>query len=96
MSNESFIQHNAGGTSFVGRDAVALYRATVIAQGLEMYAKHKMRLTRSASPTDLLVMASALTGKVYKRGQYLTAAADVRIWCNAMRAALPIITSEQE
>ena len=37
----------------------------------------------------MLKMATEYTGKTYKRGQYEQAAADVGVWVDTMRAALP-------
>lgn len=53
------------------------FRIICIKQGLQMYAKFKMLPTRNVSATQLLTMASAVTGKAYKRGQHAIAAADV-------------------
>ena len=50
-----------------------------------------MRLTRTATPTRTFALASKITGKTYKRGQYDQAMADVRQWIVTMEAALPMI-----
>jgi hypothetical protein len=85
----SFIEHGAGGTSFVGPDAVACFAAFALASGLSLFAKTGLRPNRQWTPTAMLKRAGEITGKKYKRGQYEQAAADVRAWATEMRDALP-------
>lgn len=87
----SEIKVGPGGTTFAGPDAVALFRATTIASGLRMYAKHKILPNRAYTPTAMLKAATGITGKAYKRGQYQQAADDIKLWADTMAAALPII-----
>lgn len=96
--HESYTTHAADGrlVSCVGKDAISLYRASTLAVGLQMYAKTGIKLTRVASPGAMLKMATEYTGKTYKRGEYLKAAEDVRIWTATMRAALPAITQGEK
>ena len=90
MSDDSYIGVRDGECrSFVGPDATNYVRAVTVAQGLRMYAKHGMRITRMATPTRLLQAATQYTGKRYKRGAYLQAADDVMRWADEMKAALP-------
>jgi hypothetical protein len=42
----------------------------------------------------MLKAATGITGKAYKRGQYVKAADDVKQWTDAMAAALPITRAE--
>lgn len=70
----SIVQHQHGGTSFNGREAVNVYRITVIASALRFYAKTGMKVNRAYTPTAMLNAASEMTGKKFKRGQYLEAA----------------------
>jgi hypothetical protein len=90
MTDTAHITVGASGTSFVGPDAVNLYRARVLVQGLKLYAATGMRVARNVSPTMMLKVAASYTGKVYKRGEYLRAAADVKVWADEMAAALPV------
>ena len=86
----SHIDHRTGGgSSYVGPDAVNLYRAVTVASGLRMYARSKMLLTRGATITVLLRIAGEYTGKKYKRGQAELASEDMRVWIETMKAALP-------
>lgn len=87
--NHSEIVHHDGGTTLVGPDAVNLFRAISVRAALTMYARTGMKMTRGATPTVLLAIATEYSGKAYKRGQYDQAAEDVRIWVETMKAALP-------
>ena len=51
-----------------------------------MYAKFKMVPTRTVTPTLMLKLASAATGKAYKRGTHAQAALDVEALLNATKA----------
>ena len=53
------------------------FRLICLKQGLEMFAKFKMLPTRSVNATKLLQLASAATGKAYKRGEHAKAYVDV-------------------
>lgn len=88
------IKCGPGGTAFVGRDAVALFRATALASGLRLYAKSGMVPNRAWTPTAMLRAAGAITGKTYKRGQHTLAADDLKTWADAMTAALPIVEAQ--
>ncbi len=88
-TNDHIASHPGGGMSFVGPDAVALYRATVIASALRFYDRTGMKVNRAYTPSAMLRVATEITGKSYKRGQYLLAAADLDVWAATMNAALP-------
>lgn len=93
---DNYIQHHTGGgTSLVGKDAVALMRAATLASGLRLYARTGMKLTRGASPLKMLAMAKGITGKGYKRGEYLEAAQDLQTWIDTMRCAIPHLVEQQ-
>lgn len=91
MTQDSeIVIYQSGGTTFAGPDAVNLYRAAVLKQGLAMYARSKMLLTRGATPTFMLAEATKYTGHKYKRGAYLEAAKDMADWIATMKAAMPV------
>lgn len=90
-NNDSYIAVTTAGTSFVGRDATSLYAAMTLASGLRLYAKSGIKLSRMHTPGNMLAAATRVTGKQYKRSQYLSAAADLDQWINTMRAALPVV-----
>jgi hypothetical protein len=93
---ESYIGLNEKGQaqSFVGPDAVALFRARVIASALRLYAKTGIKANRAYTPTNMLTAATSITGKRYKRGQYELAADDITAWADTMLAALPIVAAD--
>lgn len=89
--NASYVEtHKGGGVSFVGRDAVNLFRAISLKQALAMYAEFGMLLARNLSATAMLKMATEYTGQKYKRGQHQQASDDMVIWIETMKTALPI------
>jgi hypothetical protein len=54
-----------------------IFQAIVIRQGLKFYAKTKMLPNRAWKPMTMLKAAARITGKNYKRGDYLKAAEDL-------------------
>jgi hypothetical protein len=88
--NTSHVDVHPGGTSFVGPDAVNLYRAIVLASSLSLYAKTGMIPTRGVTGTVMLKIAAEYTGKTYKRGQHALAAEDVKVWVNTRKLAMPV------
>lgn len=95
--NQSHIEHRTcGGTSYVGTDAVNLFRARTLASALSLYAKTKIIPTRGVTGSVMLAMATHYTGKTYKRGQHAQAAEDVKVWVNTMQAALPTTVDGEE
>jgi hypothetical protein len=91
--NDSIIHHSGGGISFNGPDAVNLFRATALWSALGLYAKTGIKPNRAWTPTVMLKMAGEYSGKTYKRGQHDQARADVKVWMDAMKAALPVVVS---
>lgn len=61
------------------------FRLICLKQGLQMYVKFKVIPTRSVNATKLLQLASAATGKAYKRGTHAQAALDVEALLNATK-----------
>ena len=53
-----------------------------------------MKVNRAYTPTRMLQVASSLTGKTYKRGQYAQAGDDLINWANAIKASLPIVEGQ--
>lgn len=91
---ESYIETGSRGvTSFVGPDATHLFQAVTLRSSLRLYAKIGMFPTRGVTITRMLALATQFTGKTYKRGQAEKAAADVSVWIEAMKCAIPIVPS---
>lgn len=93
MNGEGVHFHKGGTTTFSGLDAVHLFRAAVLKSGLGLLSKG-IRPTQGLSLTKALKMASGYTGKKYKRGEAERARADLQIWIDTMKAALPVETEE--
>lgn len=53
------------------------FRCLAIAKALRLYHQHKIKVNRAYTPGAMLNAASGITGKTYKRGAYLAAAADL-------------------
>jgi hypothetical protein len=62
------------------------FRLICLKQGLQMYSKFKMLPTKTVNATKLLKLASAATGKAYKRGQHAQAALDVAALVETLKA----------
>jgi hypothetical protein len=89
--NDSNITVSRGSIGFNGEDAVKLYQATLLVSSLKMWAKHKMIPTRGVTITKMLKLATTFTGIPYRRCDADRAAADVQIWADNMKLALPVI-----
>jgi hypothetical protein len=68
---------------------VARYRAVVIKHALILYAETGMKANRMYTPTNMLNAAAGITGKTYKRGQYVQAAADIQSVLNGSFEDVP-------
>ena len=77
-----------GGTSFVGPDAVKVYQATVIGSALRLYAKCGLKVNRAYTPSAMMKVATALTGKTFKARDYLGAADALKAWAEAQALAI--------
>lgn len=82
--------HKGGGVTFAGKDAVHLFRAISIKSALNLYAKTGMKANTAYTPTAMMRVATEYTGKTYKRGQCALAAADMQVWIDTMKAAMPV------
>lgn len=67
-----------GGVVFAGAAAVDVYRAIACANGLEMWARAKIRPNRAWTPKAMMRLASALTGEAFSPRDYLGAAKALR------------------
>lgn len=93
MTDQSAVTIGAsGGATFTGPDGVALFRAMALRSALKMYAKCGLKPNRAWTPSVMLQMAAGITGKTYKRGHYEQAVADLHVWIETMKSAIPIIT----
>lgn len=74
------ITYNQDGhaVSFTG-ESVDVFRMAALVSSLELYATCGLIPTRGVTITKMLQMASEYTGKKYKRGDALKAAAELQV-----------------
>ena len=70
-------------TTFTGQAGVSTYQAIVLKHGLKLYAATGMKPNRMWTPTRMLALASEITGKKFKRGQYMEAHRALADWVDA-------------
>lgn len=85
---ESSIIHGPGGTMFAGPDAVAVFQAAALSSGIGLMAKG-IRPQRGWTMTKALAKASEYTGQKYKRTEHERARADLKVWIETMKSAIP-------
>jgi len=89
-NDESYIKNCPSCTSFVGPDATRLMQAMVLQSAIGLLQKG-IQPTRGYTMKRAMDMAGSVTGKTYKRAQAEQAKVDLKIWCDEMAAALPVI-----
>jgi hypothetical protein len=91
--DRSHIEYREDGSAaaFIGPDAISVFAAASLASAMRLYAKTGIKASRFHTPTRMLLKAGAICGKTYKRSQMLQAAADVEVWLQTMKAALPAV-----
>ncbi len=89
MSN-SLITYGPKGEArcFAGRDAVEIFRAATLASALGLLKKG-ISPTRGLTMKKALAMVGQYTGQAYKRGEYDRARADLKVWIETMKSAIP-------
>jgi hypothetical protein len=65
---------------FAGPAGVATFRAIAIKNALKFYADTGMKVNRAYTPSAMLAAATDITGKKFKRGQYMEAVAAIDAW----------------
>jgi hypothetical protein len=93
--SESYISTGKGGTSFVGPDATHLFRAVMVKSSLGLL-KAGIKPTRGVTMKIALKIAGEYTGQKYKstKDECDRARADLTVWIETMKSALPIETRE--
>jgi hypothetical protein len=80
---------NGNAVSFSGPDAVSLFQAAALRSGLGLLAVG-IKPNRNWTLSAALAKASSYTGKAYKGKKDIEKArADLKLWCDTMKAALP-------
>lgn len=94
MTSEIKISKHA--TVYSGPDATELFRAQVLASSIKMWIKCGIIPTRGVTISKMLHLVARYSGKSYPRGKAgaAKAVADLEIWINTMRVALPIVTED--
>lgn len=90
MSDSSVTLHRDGGITFSGPDATLLYTAITLRTSIRLFSNTGIKPTRGYTGPMMLGAATQVTGKAYKRGQYAQAVADLTVWIDNMKTALPI------
>lgn len=57
-----------------------IYQAIALKTGLELYSKYRMKPNKAWTPKAMLATAERITGKTYKRGQFVRAIEDLSDW----------------
>ena len=92
MSDDSHISVGKHGSiTFAGPDATLLFAATTLRGAIGLYLKTGMKAGRLYTVTNMCEAAGRVTGKRYKRSELALAQADLTIWIEAMKAALPLV-----
>jgi hypothetical protein len=91
--SDNFIEtdKNGNAVSYVGPDAVDLYRVRMVRMSIKLHRDTGMIPTRGVTITRLLAMASQYTGKAYKgKTKHDAAIADLDAHIAAFTASMPI------
>ena len=86
---DSKIVAGAGGTTFAGPDAVALFQAAALKTGIRLLSKG-ICPRRGWTMTKALRSATVYTGQTYRRTEHERACCDLKVWIETMRSALPV------
>lgn len=88
--SETYVEHSDGVISFVGYDAVDLYRARVLASSLKLYAKTGIKPSRHITLKHMLLMATSYTGQRYAstKAHAMLAADHVKSWADAFALSI--------
>lgn len=88
--NDSEIKVGAGGTMFAGHDAVKLFQAVALRNGLKLL-KAGIKPSRGWTKAKALAACKQFTGKTYKWTQLDEAVADLNVWIETMKSAIPVV-----
>lgn len=88
---DSYLSTGPAGQSFVGPDAIKLYRAIVLRSALRLFG-HGIKPGRGYTLAKTLAAASAITGTTYAGKRDIERAReDLRTWAERMRERLPLV-----
>jgi hypothetical protein len=89
-SSKSEIIISPGGTTYAGPDATELFRAAALKAALKL-AIAGIPATRGFTLTKGLALCIRYTGRTYRRTEAAQALADLQVWIETMKSALPTI-----
>lgn len=89
MPDSSIDVRTNGGASYVGPDAVNLFRCATLRASIQLHMRCGLIPTRGVTITRLFAMATEYTGKRYKRGAHAQCVADLDVWIATMKTAIP-------
>lgn len=89
MPDHSEITISRGGTVYAGPDATELFACAVLRSAIGLLEKG-IQPTRGYTMKRALGACKRYTGKTYKRTQAAQAKADLTVWIETMKSALPI------
>lgn len=72
-------------TGFSGPNAVECFRAIVVANAIDFYAKTGMKVNRAYTPSAMRRTAEFITGKKFKARDYAGMSAALREWADKTR-----------
>lgn len=92
MNDDRIVVESDGEISFVGYDAVNLYRAMQLRMAIKLYVKCGMIPTRGVGIKKMLAVASGYTGKRYAASRAVATLAvdDLTVWIETMKSAMPV------
>lgn len=93
MDTSEIVVGKQGLIAFSGPDATELYAAVVLKSAIGLLEKG-IQPTRGYTMKRALAACKRYTGKTYKRGQSEQAKADLTVWIETMKSALPITMKE--
>lgn len=91
---ESHIETGPSTTTFVGPDAIKLFQVSAVRAAIDLYLETGMQANRAYTPKAMREFAIKTTGKPYGPRQLAQASADLKLWIEAMKSAMPTTSHE--
>lgn len=88
MTESRIIHHDGGGVTFVGPDAVRVFQAAALSTGIGLLSRG-IKPRRDWTMKRALAAVTPYTGRTYKRTEWAQAQADLKVWIETMKSAIP-------
>ena len=85
MSNVKDIEFDEGGIMCSGPLGTAIYAATVLQKGIELYAKSGLKVNKAYTPGAMIASARYITGEPIRARDYAGAVAALDRWLHVRR-----------